>query len=208
MTETNLIPLLLIFAGGVLSGIVLTLLFNKLRSGSASPETVKRELEEYQKQVESHFDETSDKFKAMAEQYKDLYQHLSVGATTLCRPEHVVAGLTDESDPLQSSPKAIAASPESKKGNGADAAAREAKKPTSDSDKKSADATSQIKASADTAKDGAATAKGTDGDAAKKANSEPSKKSQPSKSASAAQDKKAKQPNPTSKEKPKAGGSK
>ncbi len=205
MTETNLIPLLLIFTGGVFSGIVLTLLFNKLRSGSASPETVKRELEEYQKQVESHFDETSDKFKAMAEQYKDLYQHLSVGATTLCRPEHVVAGLTDESDPLQSSPKAIAAKPEPKKGD----AEKEDKKPVRDSAKNSADksagSATKAKASADKpapAKDGPATAKGTDSDVAKKA------KSEPSKSASAAQDKGAKQPNPASQDKAKAAGSK
>jgi hypothetical protein len=59
-------------------------------------------MDAYQAQVETHFDETSKKFKNMTEQYKDLYQHLSVGATTLCRPENVAAGLTDQSNPLES----------------------------------------------------------------------------------------------------------
>ena len=111
MTDSDLIFLLFVFAGGLFSGVLLTLLFNKLRSGSASPASVKREMEEYQSQVEAHFDETSDKFKAMAEQYKDLYQHLSVGATTLCRPEHVVPGFTDESDPLKAATKKLGAQP-------------------------------------------------------------------------------------------------
>lgn len=107
MTDSNLIFLWSVFAGGLFSGVLLTLLFNKLRSGNASPATIKRELEDYQQQVEAHFDQASDKFKAMAEQYTDLYQHLSVGATSLCRPDHMVPGLTGESDPLQAKSKKL-----------------------------------------------------------------------------------------------------
>lgn len=99
MSESTVYALSGLLAG-VLVGVVCTLIFNKVRGGSVSPGKVKRELEDYQAQVEAHFDETSDKFRAMAEQYKDLYQHLSVGATTLCRPDHIVPGLTDESNPL------------------------------------------------------------------------------------------------------------
>ena len=35
----------------------------------------------------------------MTEQYQDLYKHLSVGATSLCRPDSVAAALADESEP-------------------------------------------------------------------------------------------------------------
>lgn len=99
MSEST-VYILIGFLVGALLGVVCTLIFNKVRGGSVSPGKVKRELEDYQAQVEAHFDETSDKFRAMAEQYKDLYQHLSVGATTLCRPDHIVPGLTDEGNPL------------------------------------------------------------------------------------------------------------
>jgi len=105
MNNLDPISLLLGLAGGVVLGVLLNLLFNKFRSGSASPATIKKELEDYQQKVEAHFDETSDKFRAMAEQYKDLYQHLSVGATTLCRPDHTVPGLSDDSNPLEKLPK-------------------------------------------------------------------------------------------------------
>ena len=105
MTESQLLTFLAIFAGGVLVGVLATLFFNKIRGGKVSAGAIKRDFDDYQTKVEEHFDETSEKFKAMAEQYKDLYQHLSVGATSLCRPDHVVAGLSDQSDPLQPLPK-------------------------------------------------------------------------------------------------------
>lgn len=105
MNDLDLISFLIGTGSGLILGVLANLAYNKLRSGNASPTAVKKELEEYQQRVEAHFDETSNKFRAMAEQYKDLYQHLSVGATTLCRPEHVVPGLSDESNPLQSLPK-------------------------------------------------------------------------------------------------------
>lgn len=89
-----------VFIGGLVLGVILTLLINKVRSGSASPTTIKREMEDYQDKVEAHFDETSEKFKQMATQYQDLYKHLSVGATTLCRPENISPGLTADKDPL------------------------------------------------------------------------------------------------------------
>ena len=75
-----------------------------MRSGSASPVTIKQEMEDYQDKVEAHFDETSEKFKQMATQYQDLYKHLSVGATTLCRPENIAPGLVADKDPLSNKP--------------------------------------------------------------------------------------------------------
>lgn len=105
MTESEVIYLLTGLLAGAILGILLTLGFNKLRAGRVSAAGVRKEMDEYQAQVEAHFEETSKKFKSMSEQYKDLYQHLSVGATTLCRPDNVAAGLTDQSDPLQSALK-------------------------------------------------------------------------------------------------------
>ncbi|MEM7359464.1 MAG: DUF1043 family protein [Pseudomonadota bacterium] len=100
MFEIELLTAITIFVAGVLAGVGAMLLVNKLGSGSASPTKIKKEMEDYQEQVEAHFEETSKKFKAMANQYQDLYQHMSVGATTLCRPENIAPGLTDQSSPV------------------------------------------------------------------------------------------------------------
>jgi len=97
------IALIILLVGFVL-GIIATLLTNKIRSGSAYPTQIKKEMEDYQDKVEAHFDETSNEFKQMATQYQDLYQHLSVGATTLCRPENIAPGLVAGADPLANSP--------------------------------------------------------------------------------------------------------
>jgi len=93
------IALIILLVGFVL-GIIATLITNKIRSGSAYPAEIKKEMEDYQDKVEAHFDETSNKFKQMASQYQDLYQHLSVGATTLCRPENIAPGLVVGGNPL------------------------------------------------------------------------------------------------------------
>jgi len=92
-------PLILQFIGifllGFILGLALMLIINKVRSGSVSAGGVKQEYDEYKTQVEAHFEETSKKFKEMTEQYQDLYKHLAVGATSLCRPDSVAAALAD-----------------------------------------------------------------------------------------------------------------
>lgn len=95
--ELDLLQVFSGFAAGLIVGVAAVLLFNKLRSGSASPSGVKQEFDDYKSQVESHFEETSKKFQDMTEQYQDLYKHLSTGATTLCRPDSVAAGLVESS---------------------------------------------------------------------------------------------------------------
>jgi uncharacterized membrane-anchored protein YhcB (DUF1043 family) len=104
MFEIQVIPAILFFCAGTITGISVSLLFNKMRTGSASAGKIKQEMEDYQGEVEAHFEETSKKFKDMAAQYQDLYQHLSVGATTLCRSGNVIAGLSDQRDPLAMAP--------------------------------------------------------------------------------------------------------
>ena len=95
--ESELLHLIIVFVVGLGCGALIMLLWNKLSSGSASPAGMKQEYQEYQEKVESHFEETSKKFQDMTEQYQDLYKHLSVGATSLCRPDSVAATLADES---------------------------------------------------------------------------------------------------------------
>ena len=107
MTESELIFLLVGIFAGLVAGIGLTLAYHKIRSGSVSPASAKRELAAYQNQVEEHFNATSDKFRAMASQYQDLYQHLSLGATELCRAERLSRALTDVDDTLTSLPKSM-----------------------------------------------------------------------------------------------------
>jgi len=94
--ESELLQLIVIFVVGLICGALIMLLWNKLSSGSASPSGLKQEYQEYQEKVETHFEETSKKFQDMTEQYQDLYKHLSVGATSLCRPDSVAAALADE----------------------------------------------------------------------------------------------------------------
>ena len=97
--ESELLQLIVIFVVGLVCGALIMLLWNKLSSGSASPAGLKQEYQDYQDKVEAHFEETSKKFQDMTEQYQDLYKHLSVGATSLCRPDSVAAALADESEP-------------------------------------------------------------------------------------------------------------
>lgn len=107
--ELDLLQIFGGFAIGLIVGVVAMLVVNKIKSGSASPAGVKQEFEEYKNEVEAHFEATSKKFQNMTEQYQDLYQHLSVGATSLCRPDSVAAALVDGSDP-SSKPAQIEAS--------------------------------------------------------------------------------------------------
>ncbi|MFT4636405.1 MAG: uncharacterized membrane-anchored protein YhcB (DUF1043 family) [Arenicella sp.] len=95
--ESELLQLITVFVVGLFCGALIMLLWNKLSSGSASPASLKQEYQDYQEQVETHFEETSKKFQDMTAQYQDLYKHLSVGATSLCRPDSVAATLADES---------------------------------------------------------------------------------------------------------------
>jgi len=96
--EPYLLQMAVTFIAGLVVGLIIMLLVNKLKSGNMSPASVKKEYQDYQDRVEEHFEETSKKFQDMTEQYQDLYKHLSVGATSLCRPDSVAATLADNSE--------------------------------------------------------------------------------------------------------------
>ena len=101
MLDIEFVPAAIIFIIGTVVGGISILVFNKLRTGSISPRAIKKEKDDYQTKVEAHFDETAKKFKDMTTQYQELYQHLSVGANNLCRPEKITAGLIDQANPLK-----------------------------------------------------------------------------------------------------------
>ncbi|MEO0368180.1 MAG: DUF1043 family protein [Pseudomonadota bacterium] len=84
------------FALGLLVGVLLVVLYNKVRGGGANPAKTKQEFENYQAQVEQHFQETGEKFQSITKQYQELYEHMAVGATSLCRPDTATALLSDQ----------------------------------------------------------------------------------------------------------------
>ena len=76
----------------------------------------------------------------MATQYQDLYQHLSVGATTLCRPENVAPGLDNKSSGLNvGSIEAKVAEPKAVKAKAAEPKTSESKSSKSAHGKNNAD---------------------------------------------------------------------
>lgn len=101
MFNIEFISAAIVFFAGLIVGVISILVFNKLRTGNIPPNAIKKEKDDYQAKVEAHFDETAKKFKNMTAQYQELYQHLSVGATNLCRPEKITAGLIDQANPLK-----------------------------------------------------------------------------------------------------------
>ena len=121
--ELDLLQIFGGFAFGLIVGVIAMLVLNKVKSGSASPAGVKQEFEDYKNEVEAHFEATSKKFQNMTEQYQDLYQHLSVGATSLCRPDSVAAALVDGSDPSSKPAQIEADVANSADGTGVDDAA-------------------------------------------------------------------------------------
>jgi len=77
-----------IFVGAVI-GIGLTFLLNKT-SGDTSASSVKKlkkEHDEYRKQVDDHFVNSAMLLKGLTEQYRDVYRHIATGAGELCSDE-------------------------------------------------------------------------------------------------------------------------
>lgn len=92
---------------GILLGLIASMAYNKLKTGSTSANQIKQQQAKYQADVEAHFEETSRRFKAMTEQYQEFYQHLSKGATDLCRPEFQSKLLLDPKLKSASEPKRV-----------------------------------------------------------------------------------------------------
>lgn len=156
MFEIELIPALIILMIGITLGVVATLIINKVRTGSASASKLKREMEDYQNQVEAHFEETSIKFKNMAAQYQDMYKHMAVGATTLCRSDSAVSSL---GDPLANAP-VIEPPKKRAKNNGVTAGTNKSARPDKQTSKSDIKRKSDVKRPASEAGGGSSHVKG------------------------------------------------
>ena len=74
------------------------LIFQDIEIGGKTAAELKQEHEEYRKEVQQHFTKTSDLFQSMTMQYRELYDHLSQGAQTLCEtiPPNPALNLSDK----------------------------------------------------------------------------------------------------------------
>ncbi len=78
--------------GSVLGGLAVYYTQRNKGGGKTAGE-IHAELNEYRQQVQEHFDKTSDLFRDMTHQYRELYDHLSVGAQSLCEASSSASSL-------------------------------------------------------------------------------------------------------------------
>jgi len=76
------------FVSAVL-GFILSVLVNKYKAQGSNEKLreLEKEYKDYRQQVDAHFINTGVLFKGLTEQYRDVYQHISTGANTLCSEE-------------------------------------------------------------------------------------------------------------------------
>jgi uncharacterized membrane-anchored protein YhcB (DUF1043 family) len=83
------------FAAGTGLGIFAAPLLKRARPGRSDPLHELRELQEqqahYRNQVTEHFSQSADLLARLAENYRDVHNHLARGAQTLCEPNELSA---------------------------------------------------------------------------------------------------------------------
>ncbi len=96
LAEVNLVTAAAIFVVGLLGGVVLARLVlpsrRRLRELTSELEQSRSEHQAYRAEVSDHFEKTSDLVASMTASYKAVYDHLKVGAQTLCRDATLGAG--------------------------------------------------------------------------------------------------------------------
>jgi len=89
LTEVDLVTAAAVFVIGLVVGALLARLVlpsrRKLRQLVTALEDARTEHETYRAQVSDHFEKTSDLVATMTASYKAVYDHLAVGAQTLCQ---------------------------------------------------------------------------------------------------------------------------
>ena len=89
MSETVLIVLGAIGLLAAGTGLGYWLAQLRTRGESARVDEVRREFEDYRREVTQHFGQTAEHFKAIGREYRDLYEHMASGADSLCDREAV-----------------------------------------------------------------------------------------------------------------------
>ena len=89
MSETALIVLGAIGLLAAGTGLGYWLARLRTRGESTRVDEVRREFEDYRREVTQHFGQTAEHFKAIGREYRDLYEHMASGADSLCDREAV-----------------------------------------------------------------------------------------------------------------------
>lgn len=79
-------------AGGILlAGIGIGFFISQLMIGrkTAKADDVQQEFDEYRREVTRHFGRTAEHFQAIGQQYRELYEHMAVGADALCERDAI-----------------------------------------------------------------------------------------------------------------------
>ncbi len=87
-----ILVLISVLFGGLI-GMLMTLMFERRKSGGRSIEELEQEMEDYKEEVGKHFATTSELFRDMTEKYRDVYNHLAAGSQTLCEDSMELARL-------------------------------------------------------------------------------------------------------------------
>lgn len=88
LTEVNLVTAAAIFVVGLLAGALGARLVlpsrRKLRELTSALDEARTDLVSYRANVSEHFEKTSELVATMTASYKAVYDHLAIGARTLC----------------------------------------------------------------------------------------------------------------------------
>ena len=84
-----MIDTIYLVAGGIgllIVGLGLGFWAAQLRNSkqAAKAEDVQKEFDDYRKDVTEHFGRTAEHFQAIGQQYRELYEHMAIGADALC----------------------------------------------------------------------------------------------------------------------------
>ena len=112
-------------AVGLFLGWLIASLLQRRANAGASVAGLRKEMEDYREEVNTHFAHTAELFKDTTEKYRDLYEHLAGGAQELCndlpdrarvefRPGHLLPASGAEAGDVA---EAVVAAPDN--GNGA-----------------------------------------------------------------------------------------
>ena len=89
LTEVNLVTAAAIFVIGLLAGALVARLVlpsrRRLRELTSALDEARSDLVTYRASVSDHFEKTSELVATMTASYKAVYDHLAVGARTLCQ---------------------------------------------------------------------------------------------------------------------------
>src|SRR5210317_1411649 len=89
MSETALIVLGAIGLLAAGTGLGYWLAQLRARGESARANEVRQEFEDYRREVTQHFGQTAEHFRAIGREYRELYEHMTGGADSLCDREAV-----------------------------------------------------------------------------------------------------------------------